>query len=545
MLILSFCWSLFINSCIIETANKLKPKLSSGHDEISTKLLQETISEIIIPITHIINRSLESGIVPDQLKIANVIPIYKASDPDRLQNYRPISLLPAFSKLIEKIMYNKVMSFLNSNNILYKHQYGFRPKHSTIHPILHLINHCAKVNNANHHQSTMSIFCDLSKAFDVINHDILLKKLNFWGIRGSANKWFLNYLSGRKQYVEIENTKSGYQNIICGVPQGSILGPLLYLIYVNDISKSTNGHILSFADDTSLYVSDSDPDDLFNKANSMFASLFDWFCANRLSLNPTKTKYIVFRPQSKKCDFTGKVVSINGTPLNQIGAKFNDPATKFLGIYMDEHLTWKHHLAHINSKISRALFIIKQVKNILPVESLRTLYFALIHPFLSYGITMWGNASQSYLHKTVNLQKRAVRIINKAMHNSHTDPLFKKSEILKLSDLYEYQAALFMNDYVMARLPHSFRDSFRFNCDIQETYLTRQSNLLKIERCNSAFSAKFPIYKFPCIWNRWMPIVPRFTSRSHYKNEVKRNILSTYAATVKCTNSFCNDCQHG
>ncbi len=157
---------------------------------------------------------------------------------------------------------------------------------------------------------------------------------------------------------------------------------------------------------------------------------------------------------------------------------------------------------------------------------------------------MWGNASQSYLHKTSNLQKRAVRIINKATYNSHTDPLFKKSEILKLSDLYEHQAALFMNDYVMARLPHSFRDSFRFNCDIQETYLTRQSNLVRIERCNSAFSGKFPIYKFPRIWNRWITIVPRFTSRSHYKNEVKRNLLSTYAATVKCTNSFCNDCQN-
>jgi hypothetical protein len=166
------------SSYIIETANKLKPKLSSGHDEISTKLLKETLLEIIIPITHIINRSLDSGIVPDQLK---VIPIYKASDSDQLRNYRPISLLPAFSKLIEKIMYNKVMSFLNSNNILYKHQYGFRPKHSTIHPIIHLINHCAKANNANPQQYTMSIFCDLSKAFDVINHEILIKKTKYLG----------------------------------------------------------------------------------------------------------------------------------------------------------------------------------------------------------------------------------------------------------------------------------------------------------------------------------------------------------------------------
>ena len=260
-------------------------------------------------------------------------------------------------------------------------------------------------------------------------------------------------------------------------------------------------------------------------------------------MNPTKTKYIVFRPKSKKCDFSDKVVAINGTILNQIGTTFNDQTTKFLGIYMDEHLTWKHHLDHINIKISRALFIINRVKNFLPVESLRTLYFALIHPFLSYGITIWGNASPSYLHKTFNLQKRAVRIINKAMYNSHTDPLFKKSEILKLSDLYEHQAALFMNDYVMARLPKSFNELFMFNCDIQETYLTRQSSLLKIERCDSAFSAKCPIYTFPGIWNRWTSIVPNFTSRGHYKNELKRHLLSSYAATIKCTNPFCTDCQ--
>ena len=159
--------------------------------------------------------------------------------------------------------------------------------------------------------------CDLSKAFDVINHDILIKN-------------FLNYLTDRKQYVEIENTKSGFQNIMCEVPQGSILVRLLYLIYVNDISKSTNGHILSFADDSSVYIFDSDLDELFNQANSKFAELFDWFCANLLSLNPTKTKYIVFRPRSKKCDFLGKV----GTKLNQIGANFNDQTTQFLGIYI-------------------------------------------------------------------------------------------------------------------------------------------------------------------------------------------------------------------
>jgi hypothetical protein len=529
---------------VLEITNKLKPKLSTGHDEISSKLLQESIEYIKYPLTHIINRSIITGIVPNQLKIAKVIPIHKSADPTELKNYRPISLLPAFSKIFERIMYNKVMSFLNSNNILYKHQYGFREKHSTIHPIIHLLNQCAIANNSTPKQVTLSIFCDLSKAFDVIKTDTLLNKLNYYGIRGVANKWFASYLVNRKQYVQIGKTKSDIEFMNCGVPQGSILGPLLYLIYVNDISKSTNAHILSFADDTSLIISDTDISTLYQRANVEMNNLFEWFCANGLSLNKNKTKYMVFKGGTKNLDFNILDISVGGTHLEQIGSQFQEKTTKFLGVFLDETLSWKYHLIYVKNKISRALYGIKQVKKFLPKNSLKTLYLALIQPYISYGLLIWGNANSSILQKTVSLQKRAIRIINNAGYNNHTDPLFKNCEILKLSDMYQYHVCLFMDDFINKRLPISFDGLFRLNSEVQENRVTRQSSHMHVPRCNSALSSKLPLVNFPIIWNNWNSILSTCNSRSKTKKTLKSYILATYSASVKCNNPYCCQCTH-
>ena len=526
---------------IIEILAKLKPKASYGHDEISTKLIKDSIQYIIEPLTHIINRSFETGIVPTPLKIAKVVPIYKTSAADDIKNYRPISLLPAFSKILEKIMYNRLMSFLNRNNILYEHQYGFRSKHSTTHAIIHLLNKCALANHHNPKQYTMSILCDLSKAFDVISHPILLYKLNYYGIRGTVLQWFDNYLSGRSQFVSIENNKSDIQPISCGVPQGSILGPLLYLVYVNDINMSTNNTILSFADDTSILLSNCDINLLFHNANNAIADVFNWFCANKLSLNPQKTKYMVIRSPHKQPDFSNLFLHINNNKLTQVGSGHKEETTKFLGIYLDEHLTWKSHINYINNKISRALFMINQAKNVLPTSSLKTLYFALIHPYLNYGLLTWGSATQSNLNRTIILQKRAVRIINKKSFKSHTDPLFKSSNILKLPDLYECQVSMFMHDFRLNKLPSSFSNVYQLNSDNQGARPTRQSELFYIERCDSVFASKLPLYNFPKIWNKFSNL--HCLSRSMFKTNIQSTMYAKYPDNVKCLNIFCIDCR--
>ena len=476
------------------------------------------------------------------MKMAKVVPIYKASDRSLLKNYRPVSLLPAFSKLLERLMYNKLMSYLTSSNILFKHQYGFRSRHSTIHPIIHLLNHCAESSNKTDPEFTLAILCDLSKAFDVINHDILLRKLKCYGIRGVVNSWFESYLSSRMQFVEMDNCKSSCIPIKCGVPQGSILGPLLYLIYVNDIANSCNGNILSFADDTTLYMSNSHLQTLYAQVNKEINNLFTWFCANKLSLNANKTKYILIRPKQKRCDLSTLNIYINNMELNRIGHDCEEKAAKFLGIFIDEYLTWQHHVSHVNSKVARSLFAIKQVKHFLPINSMKTLYHSLIHSHFSYGLLVWGNASKSIIHSSKILQKRAMRIICNAKYNSHTDPLFKSCGILKLEDLYLQQSLLFVFDFLSNNLPVSFTDMFKFNRDMPDARITRQSDLLHIDRCQSKFASSLPLYSLPIVWNRWVFVVSNHMSKIQFKKKIKLACINKYLSHVICNYSRCPDC---
>ena len=263
--------------------------------------------------------------------------------------------------------------------------------------MIHFLNQIAIANNSRPPHKILSIFCDLSKAFDVLDHSILLYKLSNLGIRGIAYTWLNNYLTNRTQYVTIEQEKSATLSIKTGVPQGSILGPLLFLIYVNDIHASTSSKILSFADDTTIIVQSTNQNSLIQKANDTLSEIDTWFCSNRLFLNLTKTKFMIISPHqtSIKKDLTQ--LSIRNNAIDRSSSH------KFLGLHIDEHLTWKTHISHLNSKIAHALYTLKQVKNTLPTKALRTIYFSIIHPHVLYGITAWGVAASSTLDRIYKL----------------------------------------------------------------------------------------------------------------------------------------------
>ena len=453
---------------ILEICRKMKPKQSSGADCISTKLLKEIAPIIITPLHYLINISLETGFVPTELKLAKVIPVYKDGNCHEYTNYRPISLLSSFSKLFEKVVSKQLIRFLHINEIIYKHQYGFRAGHNTSHPVLHLTDKIYNAMNTKPSGKTLTIFIDLKKAFDTVDHSILLEKMKIYGVRNTENRWFENYLSDREQFVSLHGIESIKKKISCGVPQGSVLGPLLFLLFINDLPNATDFLTLLFADDTTFQVSGSELNQLFDLANTELKKSAVWFEANKLTLNVKKTKFMVFSESTSK--ISNSYLKIGETNIEQIGTNCNEKYFKFVGHVLDDKLSWEGHIEHIAKKLASANFGINSSKNFVPLRIRKSLYYSLFDSHLNFGNLMWGCAKTKLLNKVENLQKRCIRNVCLKNFRAHTEPLFKHLNILKLSDKISYCRSVFMHKYRNRKLPMSFTGLFKDASEIGLTH---------------------------------------------------------------------------
>ena len=443
---------------ILETIKVLKAKTSFGFDGISSNRLKQIANIIASPLSLITNQSLITGIFPDQLKIAKVIPLFKKDDRHIFDNYRPISLLPAISKVIEKIVYKQLYDYFVKNKLIYSSQYGFRKDHSTELASLEL---CDRIlGYLDEGKLPITIFLDLSKAFDTLDHKILLSKLKYYGVNGIALKWFHSYLTNRYQYIQYNDVTSTMLTIETGVPQGSILGPLLFLIYMNDIYLvSDKFSSILYADDTTLdspitsfdIVTDGckfNKEALSENINAEIKLITDWLAVNKLSLNAKKTKFMFFHFPQRNITSYIPDLTINNIVIERV-TKFN-----FLGLTLDEHMSWKSHTHKICNKMSRCIGVMNRLKRFLPLNILKLMYNSLILPHVQYSILCWGFNPG----KTFTLQKRAIRTITASKYNAHTSPLFKKLQLLKFKDIFEISILKFYHKLKNSKLPAYFNN---------------------------------------------------------------------------------------
>ena len=343
----SFEFSLLEQETVFKIISKINSKHSCGHDDISTILMKNSCPLISSRITLILNQSLSIGIFPDRLKIATMIPLFKKEDPHKLDDYGPISLLPAFSKIFEKAVFIQLCEYFNKSNLLYKSQCGFRTLHSTELASLEIIDIIGK--DLDNGKWPIVVFLHLSKAFDTLDHTILLDKLLYYGIRGTELAWFKSYLTNRTQFVSYNGTNSHTLSITTGVPQGSILGPSLFIIYINDIHNANSKfHAVLFADDTNLTSTLCSFDvNIDNNCNSLQPStninkelknIQIWLEINKLSLNVKKTKFMIFHHKQRNIENLIPQLNLN----EQIIERFAD--FDFLGLTIDQHLTWNGHV---------------------------------------------------------------------------------------------------------------------------------------------------------------------------------------------------------
>lgn len=496
-----------------KTILSLKNGKSPGIDEIRAETLKIIANQITEPLTYLINTSFTEGSFPDTLKKALVKPLFKNGDKLQMSNYRPISILSNISKIFEKIIKVRLGPFFEKYKLISENQYGFREARSTQDALAALLSRVYRALDQS--ERSLCVFVDLTKAFDTVSHERLICTLENNGIRDKGLELMRSYLTNRDQFVSVDNYKSEPRKLNCGVPQGTVLGPLLFNLYVNNLfNLPLRGEIVSFADDTAVFYRDSSWANLKRNVETDFSAVLHFFQSKLLTINIKKTFFIPFTcyapnlPNFNKLEipYQNNIVEINST--SQL---------KYLGVMIDNHLRWNVHIEYLVKKMRGLLSKFKLLKQFCSIDQLKTIYYALIQSQISYGILVWGGLADTYLSKLVIVQKWLIKIIYNRNLTYPTEQLYRESELFDPIQLYVLSLVVYQ---------FSLKRSGQ-QTDFHHEYETRQKHNLLLPSVSKTKVKKSFLFQCLKTYNALPLVLKDILSLKLYKAKVKVWILDT------------------
>lgn len=484
--------TIFLTPCdeaeILNIIKELKTNTAPGYDGISVKIIKTLAEYIAKPLCILINAIFATGICPSNFKITIVKPVFKSGEKNKVINYRPVSIISNLAKIFEKILKKRLMAFTETHQIISDFQFGFQNGRSTSDAIVNLVTQIYE--HIDKKRACLGVFIDLAKAFDTISHEKLLSKLNNLGIRGLANVLIRNYLNERVQMVKIDGVLSDPLQIKYGIPQGTVLGPILFILYLNDmLSIDISGKVVSYADDTALIIDGSTWEDVISHTRKDIDTIVNWLDDSLLTINIDKTSYIPFC--SNRHDFpNAQNINIHLTSRNKNITLKKSNSVKYLGIHIDQNLKWKIHIDYLCKRLRALLYVFRTLKNILSINDLRSIYFSLVQSLLMYGNLGWGGVYSTTVQPLMVLQKRFLKIIYNLNFRFPSAQIFQHCELMSLRYLYFKQLLIYIF--------HN-RNKFKNHQHGHETRL-KASNL-DIPKMNKAIGQRSITYIGPKLFN--------------------------------------------